>query len=295
MMDVLPIELHLEIISKLKTARDAYNYVIANCIRINIDKLIYDGVLKPEKKSGLYLIARYGGYRHWVDGEVDSYDDGQYYLCTTKYNYSYMRVNGFSCEVYNTKFGLFKNIQDLTTIRCLLNDKEVVFGSTTDCFINLPTHRGRLLYGMKHGMWEMFDGDRKKKTVYYDFNKRHRVDGPAVINHLKKSDKMEWFIHDLRHRDDGPAIEGAKIKKYYYWGREFKSLEEMKSNVKITICPLTGVSVILLNDDKCCFKYKPALSGKAVKNTIQVIESFLEAGEGNGLIIDGRYAIYESE
>jgi hypothetical protein len=81
-------------------------------------------------------------------------------------------------------------------------------------------NNGREEYGYwKHGRWHlhredgpafvMGDGDVQE---YYQHDRLHRVNGPAVIGNGRK----EWWFNGLLHREDGPAIEydNGRVK---YW------------------------------------------------------------------------------
>jgi hypothetical protein len=48
--------------------------------------------------------------------------------------------------------------------------------------------------------------DQKGTRSWYNHGRRHRDDGPAVIN--SKGDR-EWWFDNQRHRVDGPAVERA--------------------------------------------------------------------------------------
>ena len=66
-------------------------------------------------------------------------------------------------------------------------------------------------------------------TEWYQNNKLHRLDGPAIEF---ANGSKEWFQNGLRHRIDGPAIEcitGDKfwfIKENEYTEEEFKKVTE---------------------------------------------------------------------
>jgi hypothetical protein len=50
-------------------------------------------------------------------------------------------------------------------------------------------------------------------TVWFQNNKYHRNDGPAIE---WKNGHKEWFQNDQLHRTDGPAIERANGDKLWY-------------------------------------------------------------------------------
>ena len=55
--------------------------------------------------------------------------------------------------------------------------------------------------------------DKEKTILWYQNDKRHRLDGPAI----ERADGTKyWYQNDKLHRIDGPAIEQADGTKYWY-------------------------------------------------------------------------------
>ena len=55
--------------------------------------------------------------------------------------------------------------------------------------------------------------DEYKTINWYQNDKRHRVDGPAVES---ASGEKNWYSNGKRHRTDGPAVEYADGTKFWY-------------------------------------------------------------------------------
>lgn len=161
-----------------------------------------------------------------------------------------------------------------------------------------PLCNGRLVYGLKHGKWEFYKKDKeryvRKRTVYYDFGRRHRVDGPAVITHLKTRDKEEWYLSDLRHREDGPATISGKTAKYYLWGRELKTAEELKTKPVYRINPYTSNQTVVIDDNEYSNNSKGLLDGKTGKSISDIVLSLLSITKIEEVLdIDTRYLMEE--
>ena len=62
---------------------------------------------------------------------------------------------------------------------------------------------------MKNGYYKDDDGDQ----FWYLNGKRHREDGPAVIN---ANGTKAWCLNGKFHREDGPAYIGADGTQYWY-------------------------------------------------------------------------------
>jgi len=57
--------------------------------------------------------------------------------------------------------------------------------------------------------------------MWFIHGKRHREDGPAVIN----AQKTEWYLNDMRHRIGGPAVEfnNRNTKEWWEYGKMIHS------------------------------------------------------------------------
>lgn len=62
-----------------------------------------------------------------------------------------------------------------------------------------------------------FDGTREE---WYQFDKHHRIDGPAIIRKTERGTHLSYMEHGLPHRYGGPAIIGpGRIEQWYWYGR----------------------------------------------------------------------------
>jgi hypothetical protein len=80
---------------------------------------------------------------------------------------------------------------------------------------DLTTYKSRL---KETNLFHSFNGkpaviDRWGRYWYVN-GKRHRKDGPAVVEYV--NGHKEWYINGKRHREDGPAVEWADGYKAWY-------------------------------------------------------------------------------
>jgi len=79
--------------------------------------------------------------------------------------------------------------------------------------------------------------DKYGTERWYKDGKRHREDGPAVIN---TAGLERWYKDGKRHREDGPATiysEGSQywyLREYYLNGKQIKEEEYLK----VLNCPI---------------------------------------------------------
>jgi len=80
---------------------------------------------------------------------------------------------------------------------------------------------------------EYVNGDK----LWFRQDKLHREDGPAVeCSSAPHKGNKYWWLNGERHREDGPAIEyGTGDKNWYYNGKQIKcsSQEEFEKIIKI--------------------------------------------------------------
>jgi hypothetical protein len=71
-------------------------------------------------------------------------------------------------------------------------------------------------------------------TIHYRNNKKHREDGPAVVNH--DGSNQWWFYHGKLHRLGGPAVIQNGCKEWWYKGKPItKYLKKWASQRNIDI------------------------------------------------------------
>ena len=104
-------------------------------------------------------------------------------------------------------------------VRKYIKKNVVEWGKPDNENINIYKHRGNELPTCiwNNGLIE-----------YYQYNKKHRVHGPAYISKLH--DNEQWFYRGNLHRTDGPAITfdvstDTPRYKYYIHGVELTEYE----------------------------------------------------------------------
>ena len=156
---------------------------------------------------------------------------------------------------------------------------------------------------------ECDNGDK----YYYNMGQLHRDKQPAIYTYINGSlEGYQYFNYGRWHREDGPAfvsglITKPKIEKFFFQGKEYKNLEELRKdnqiNGKISININTKNGKV--EDGELIKYYKNDLlhreDGPAVEhkngNALWFIDGKLHNQNGPAKIISGKesYYLYNKE
>ena len=81
------------------------------------------------------------------------------------------------------------------------------------------------------------------RTEWYQNEKLHRVDGPAI--EYVNGDKF-WYLNGDRHRTDGPAVEYANEQKWWYLnGEQYTEKDFLKKTSPVKELTVEEISKLL--------------------------------------------------
>lgn len=66
---------------------------------------------------------------------------------------------------------------------------------------------------------------RDGTEIWYKNGLRHRDNGPAFV---RRNETQEWIKNGKLHREDGPAVIRREKHYYYFEGKEFANMNDLK-------------------------------------------------------------------
>ena len=138
----------------------------------------------------------------------------------TKNNKTYYKIRDFVPEVtkYSSTDSKLKITTDLNGFLHSYNDEPAI---TSETYNEWYDH-GRLHRSGKPAHIPTLSSPtiggyiRYSKTSYFHYGKRHRIGGPAIIDHSDNSET--WYYKGQKHRIGGPAITNLSSISYYSFG-----------------------------------------------------------------------------